>query len=189
MLTHVLTEKGVRMMVRFELNEKVVYPGHGVAKINRIVEKVISGKTTTLYELRFINKEMTILVPVNSLEVNGIRPLSSQDSIEVVFELLSQPSPRKAHQQVTSNWKHRNKAYQGKLKENNLRATAEIYRDLKSIELNKELSFCEKNLLLQAEMLLAQEIAHVQKIGEEKAIEHLRSFFGSIGHKASQQIL
>jgi len=167
------------MSVRYELNEKVVYPGHGVAKINRIVEKVISGKTTILYELKFINKEMTILVPVNSLDINGIRALSSQNNIEDVFRLLSQPCTRRANQQITSNWKHRNKAYQGKLKENNLHATAEIYRDLKSIELNKELSFCEKNLLLQAETLLAEEIAHVQKIGEEKAIEHLRSFFGS----------
>jgi CarD family transcriptional regulator len=171
------------MSVRFELHEKVVYPGHGVAKINRIVEKTISGKVTILYELKFINKEMTILVPINSLDVNGIRALSSHDNIENVFRLLAQPCPKRAQQQVTSNWKHRNKAYQGKLKENNLQATAEIYRDLKSIEKNKELSFCEKNLLVQAEMLLAQEIAHVQKIGEEKAIEHLRSFFGaSVAH-------
>ncbi len=180
----------MRMSVHFELNEKVVYPSHGVATINRIVKKVISGTVTILYELKFVNKEMTILVPVNSLVQNGVRALSSLDNIDGVFKLLAQPPQRKLHPQVTSNWKHRNKAYQGKLKENNLHATAEIYRDLKSIEQNKELSFCEKNLLLQAETLLAQEIAHVQKIGEEKAIEHLRSFFNpAVQQRFSQKII
>lgn len=179
------------MSVRFNLEEKVVYPSHGVAKVNRIVEKLISGKINTLYELKFLNKDMTILVPTNNLHVIGIRPLSSSETINEIFKLLSGTSPKQHHpESVSSNWKHRNKEYQLKLRTGSLYDICEIYRDLKCIEQYKELSFCEKNLLMQTESLLVEEIALVKKLVEEKAIEYLRSFFGNnfCGAVAAQKL-
>jgi CarD family transcriptional regulator len=52
-----------------------------------------------------------------------------------------------------------------------------VYRDLKSIATQKELSFGEKTLLQQTESLLAQEISIVTQMNEDKAVECLRSFF------------
>ena len=43
----------------FRLYDKVVYPGYGVAKINRIFSKIIGGKDASFYELIFLNKDMT----------------------------------------------------------------------------------------------------------------------------------
>lgn len=175
--------------VRFELHEKVVYPSHGVAKINRILEKTISGKTTTLYELKFLNKEMTVLVPVNNFDVIGIRRLSSSETIDSLFKVLGEPPKRiLLPEAAASNWKHRNKMYQLKLRNGSLNDIGEIYRDLKYIEQCKELSFCEKNLLLQVEGLLSEEIALVRKCSEEKAIEFVRSCFVFI-NRASQTSL
>ena len=39
----------------FLLHQKVVYPGYGVAVINRLVERVVVGKTTNFFELKFYN--------------------------------------------------------------------------------------------------------------------------------------
>jgi CarD family transcriptional regulator len=166
----------------FCLNEKVVYPGHGVAQIHRIVEKLIAGNRACFFELKFLNKDMTILVPTNNLTSVGIRRLSSTEHITDIFKTLMQPSTRISYDAVT-NWNKRNKDYQCKLRTGDLLEICKIYRDLKNMSVYKELSFGEKALLQQTEMLLAQEISLVQNMEEEKAVEHLRSLF--IKHAAT----
>jgi len=161
----------------FSLDEKVVYPGHGVAVISRIVEKKVGGQIIKLYELKFMNADMTVLVPTNNLAVVGIRKLSSNESINTIFEMLSEPAPQVNGDLTASNWNKRNKEYQCKLRSGNLKEICKIYRDLHYIAEHKELSFGEKGLLQQTESLLAEEISIVTKVGTEKAVEHLRSFF------------
>lgn len=161
----------------FDRNEMVVYPGHGVAIINCIIEKTIAGKATQFFELRFLNKDMTILVPTeNAIEV-GIRPLSSLDYINDIFAMLQKPYMTK-HNEIVSNWNKRNKAYQGTLRTGNLQEICAIYRDLKHIENYKELSFGEKSLLQQTELLLAEEISIVKDIEIDRAAEQLRTLVG-----------
>jgi CarD family transcriptional regulator len=170
----------------FCLHEKVVYPGHGVAKINRIIKKSAGGCEASFYELIFLNKDMTVLVPTDNADAVGLRPLSSHENIQDVFVMLTQPARRVPHLEFTpANWSKRNKEYQIKLKSGNLRELSEIYRDLHSIAVNKELSFGEKNLLTQIETLLVEEISLVQDIGQEKTIEHLRSLCSSHSQKKS----
>jgi CarD family transcriptional regulator len=161
----------------FLLGEKIVYPGHGVAKVNRIVEKIIAGSISKFYELTFLNKEMQILVPINNAESIGIRRLCSSDRVNDIFTILSCPvKDTKNRLIVSNNWNKRNKEYQSKLRTGDLRDISQIYRDLKHLEQYKELSFGEKNLLQQTEGLLAQEIAIVTDIGsEEQAVQRIRS--------------
>lgn len=163
----------------FSVNDQVVYPGHGVAKINRIVEKVVGREIVLFFELKFLHKEMTVLVPTTNLTSVGIRPLSSVARVTHVFSLLAQPTKEISPYELTaSNWNKRNKEYQTKIRKGDLVELSEIYRDLKTIARQKELSFGEKNLLHQTEMLLAEEISIVEKVAEEKALSLLRSTFG-----------
>lgn len=160
----------------FRLNEKVVYPGHGVARVNNLITKIVAGQEAMFYELAFLSKDMTVLVPTNNAEAVGIRPLSSSDHIKDVFDILTSPARRISHYEFTaSNWNKRNKEYQNKLRTGRLKDLSEIYRDLHYIALQKELSFGEKNLLHQTEALLVEELSLVQEVGQEKAIEQLRS--------------
>ena len=161
----------------FSLDEKVVYPGHGVAVIKRIVEKKVAGQTIKLYELKFMNADMTVLVPTNNLAAVGIRKLSSNEGINTIFEMLSEPAPQVSGDLMASNWNKRNKDYQCKLRTGDLQEICKIYRDLKNMSVYKELSLGEKALLQQTEMLLAQEISLVQNMDEGKAVELLRSLF------------
>lgn len=162
-------------MLMFSLYEKVVYPGHGVAQIQRIVEKNIAGSLTLFYELTFLNKDVTVLVPIHNAQAVGIRPLSTKENIRDIFQLLSKPSKKVHNYEFTaSNWNKRNKEYQLKLRTGNLKELSEIYRDLRFIETQKELSFGEKNLLSQTEYLLGEEISLVQKLAYDQTIEQLR---------------
>ena len=158
----------------FDQDQKVVYPGHGVARINRVLERKIGGKVTTFYELKFLHKEMTILVPVENIESIGIRSLSSEQDIGNMYKVFASPC-RHAHSESVPNWNKRNKEYLEKIRSGNIRKIGEIYRDLKNIEQYKELSFGEKNLLQQTEALLAQEIALACDMVEEKAVKQLRT--------------
>lgn len=161
----------------FALNEKVVYPGHGVAHISRIIEKKVGETTVRFYELKFINKEMTILVPIHNFVSVGVRQLSSSKNIDAVLELLTQPTGKEYQELTASNWNKRNKEYQCKIRTGNIQQIGEIYRDLKHIANHKELSFGEKNLLFQTESLLVEEISLVIDIDRDKAIEYLRALF------------
>jgi CarD family transcriptional regulator len=160
----------------FALHEKVVYPGHGVAFINNIVEKIVAGQKTTYYELIFLNKDVTILVPTTNALTVGIRALSSLQNIDDVFKIIAEPAPE-AHPYEfnASNWNKRHKRYQLKLRKGSLKELSEIYRDLRFIETQKELSFGEKSLLHQTELLLAEEISLVKKLEQETTVEQLRS--------------
>jgi CarD family transcriptional regulator len=164
----------------FNLHDRVVYPGHGVARIARIITKSIDGHEKIFYELKFINKDMTILVPVEASSI--IRHLTEYERIDDIFKFLaSQPIKRRPHHlEMPINWKQRNKEYQSKLRTGNLMEISEIYRELKHIEHYKELSFCEKNLLTQTEMLLAEELALIKKIEEEEIVRFLRGLCSKI---------
>lgn len=162
----------------FDLDDKVVYPGHGVAKINRIVSKRVAGSTLQFFELVFFTKDMTILIPTGNLVSVGIRQLSSVNSINSLFVILAEP----VHSVCTtdangSNWNKRNKEYQYKIRSGDLQAICKIYRDLKCIATYKELSFGEKHLLQETESLLVQEISIVKCVKRETAVQKLRSYF------------
>lgn len=159
----------------FLVNEKVVYPGHGVAIINQIVEKNVAGYKVVFYELTFLNKDMTILVPIDNLLAAGIRKLASEQKVHDIFIMLAQPTKKDIHELTGGNWNKRNKEYQCKLRTGSLEEISNVYRDLRYIASQKELSFGEKSLLQQTENLLVQEISLITRMNEDKTTEWLRS--------------
>lgn len=158
----------------FVLHDKVVYPGHGAAHISRVIEKKVMDVQTTFFELEFVNKDMTILIPVHSISTVGIRKLSSHDNIKEIFKMLSEPVSKLHCELNASNWNKRNKEYQCKIRTGNINEIGKIYRDLRHIATYKELSFGEKNLLQQTEGLLVEEISLVTHMPVEQAIEQVR---------------
>ncbi len=158
----------------FSRNEKVVYPGHGVAIIDRVIERKIAGNITQFFQLRFLNKDMTILVPVDSNNNIGIRPLSNQNCVDHIFQILSQPFTEKIKDPNGTNWNKRNKEYQSRLMNGNLTDVCNVYRELKTIELDKELSFGEKGLLCQTENLLVEEIVLVSGKKRDVVLEKIK---------------
>jgi CarD family transcriptional regulator len=163
-----------RKEMMFSLNDKVVYPGHGVALICKVFSRNVANQSITFFELQFQNKDMTIMVPRNKLEEVGVRHLSTSSKISEMLEHISEP---KNLETTATNWNRRKKEYQSKLRTGSLEDISEIYRDLKYISKCKELSFGEKNLLLKTEALLAEEISAAEHVDEEKAVEKLRAVF------------
>lgn len=162
----------------FTVNDKVVYPGHGVASIARIIEREVGGCKTQLFELSFLNRDMTILVPKDKFDSIGIRPLCTSKRINDIFNMFARPAKKINYSElVATNWNKRSKEYVARIRTGDIEEISKIYRDLHCISQYKELSFGEKNLLSQTETLLAEEISLVRKENEEQAVEELRAFF------------
>jgi len=161
----------------FLVNEKVVYPGYGVALISKLVKRLISGRQTSFYELKFFNKDMAVLVPEDRLEAVGIRRLSSDQDLEQMFKVLSEPIQKGEYEVGLNNWNKRNKKYQLNLRSGDLIKICHIYKDLQWISQTKELSFGERTLKLKIEQLLIEEIAVVKNVDKEKALKFLHKSF------------
>jgi len=163
----------------FKLNEKVVYPGHGVALVESIVEKEVAGDSLKFFKLRFLFKDMTVLVPLHNLASTGVRYPSDEKAIEkTLSDLIDPPKKRLENLDLSpSGWNKRNKEYQLLIQSGHLEEIARIYRDLMHISLQKDLSFGEKNLLQATEELLVQEITTVKNIERATLLQQLRSPF------------
>lgn len=163
----------------FKVKEKVVYPGHGVAEIVEIVEKVVAGNSIDFFKLKFMHKDMTVLMPVNNAPHMEIRRLSSKACVKKALNQLMQPPERKLENLdfTPSGWNKRNKDYQLKIQGGELLDLAKIYRDLMFVAKQKELSFGERNLLQLTEDLLVQEIEIVEGKERNAVLNEIRSLF------------
>lgn len=161
----------------FSLMQKVVYPGHGVAYIARILKKQTGDGVVEFYELAFLNKEMTILVSQACATQVGLRPLATPAGVSLWLPLLLEPARRLgSHEFTASSWNKRNKEYQNKLRRGDFKELLEVYRDLSAIAQTKNLSFGERNLLTKTENLLAEELALIENIEPAAALLVLRSY-------------
>lgn len=171
----------------FSLNEKVVYPGHGVAQVVDIIEQEIGDIKTKCYVLKFLNKDAKVLVPINSADSVKIRPLCSTQHIADALKILAEPARKISHQEfVASSWHRRYKDCLNKMRTGEIEKITEIYRDLRFMEAHKELSFGEKALLQQTEYMLSEEISLVRKVDQALALEQLRALC-CLAKKANQK--
>ncbi|MCK4499144.1 hypothetical protein KAU11_01455 [Candidatus Babeliales bacterium] len=174
----------------FKVNDKVIYPGHGVAIIQEVVEKNVAGVATIFFKLTFPYKDMTVLVPSKRLESTGVRPLSNESLIkEVLLELCKIPRLGSNGELVPSGWSRRHREYQLKIQTGRLIDVASIYRDLMYTSHRKDLSFGEKSLMQTTEDLLVQEILTARNSKLEKILELVRAPFqiAVVEDKAVQQ--
>jgi len=163
----------------FKVNEKVVYPGHGVALIEEVVEKTVAGNKINFFHLRFLYKDMTVLVPVNNAPHVSVRHLSSKVEVKKAFDELGRPPERKLENLdfTPSGWNKRNKDYQMKIEGGSLLDLIKIYRELMFVAKQKELSFGERNLFQMTEDLISQEIEIVTNDTREEVVRLMRSNF------------
>ncbi len=157
----------------YKINEKVVYPMHGVGVISKIEEMEVLGETHLYYILKLSMTEMTVKIPVDKSDELGLRSVVSESEINEVYEVLKQDNP----EADDDNWKNRYNTNQTKIKSGSITELAEVVRNLfirntKNNKNNKkELSASEKRLFDNALQLMIDEIALSKSI-EKTEVEH-----------------
>ncbi|HDP24348.1 MAG TPA: CarD family transcriptional regulator [Deltaproteobacteria bacterium] len=149
----------------FKVGDIVVYPAHGVAEVESVEDREISGHTTEFFILKVMDSQMTVMVPVNNVENVGIRQLLDADGIEKVMDILKERSIPIDNQ----TWNRRYREYMEKIKSGSAFEIAYVLRDLNILKRGKELSFGERKMFDTAKNLLVNEISTAKKIVKKDA--------------------
>jgi CarD family transcriptional regulator len=150
----------------FKAGDRVVYPHHGAAIVERRETKEMFGEKTEYLVLRMAHGEMTLSVPVDKAEEVGMRwPISGEDVADL-FEVLQRRDVREP-----ANWSRRFKNHQEKLKSGDVYQVAEVVRNLALRDREKGLSAGEKTLYNKARNVLVSELSFALDVSEDDAME------------------
>ncbi|HVM41720.1 MAG TPA: CarD family transcriptional regulator [Acidimicrobiia bacterium] len=157
----------------FKVGDKVVYPHHGAAVIERKEKKKFDGKDTDYLILRLAYGDLTLMVPADKTEEIGLRDVINDEEVEEVFAVL-----RKKDARMPTNWSRRFKNHVEKLKSGDIYQVAEVVRNLSLRESDKGLSAGEKRMLAKARQILVSELTFALNVDEEKAEDKLDEALG-----------
>lgn len=150
----------------FKPGDRVVYPHHGAAVIERKEKREAFGRKTDYLVLRMAHGDMTLAVPVDKADDVGMRWPISKEDVEDLFEVLAKRDIREPN-----NWSRRFKNHQEKLKSGDVYQVAEVVRNLALRDQAKGLSAGEKNLYNKARVVLVSELAFALEVDEEAATD------------------
>jgi CarD family transcriptional regulator len=148
----------------FKIGDLAVYPAHGVGIIERIETKKISGCDENFYVMRILENNMIIMIPSSNTQNVGLRQIINKREVGKVFSILQK---RDVSVDDNQTWNRRYRDYMDKIKSGSVFEVAEVYRDLTTIQQDKELSFGERKMLDTARSLLIKEISLAKNMREE----------------------
>jgi len=159
----------------YNAGDIAVYPAHGVAVIESVETKNISGKEHSFLVMRVLDNDMTIMIPTDNIEKVGLRKLINSDQVDEIFQILHS----KSVQIDGKTWNKRFREYSEKIKVGTPTDIAEVMRDLMTLKNEKNLSFGEKKMLDNVKNLLSQEIAMVTNDNADLVERKMTSIFAN----------
>ena len=167
--------------IEFKTGDYVVYPAHGVGRIEGIEAQTVGGMDVQLYAIAFEKDRMKLKVPVFKAKSAGLRKLCSGSRIEdAKATLKGKAKVRRAM------WSRRAQEYETKINSGDPVAIAEVLRDLKRSNDDTEQSYSERLIYQSALERLAREVAAVEKVSEMKATEQIETMLGKIKDEAAE---
>lgn len=157
----------------FEIGDKAVYPAHGVGVIKDVQTVSEDGQTYECYVLKILDNGMTISVPVEAADANGMRQIIPKSAVEKIYEVL-RDRKKPADKQT---WNRRYREYMNKIKTGDPLEVAAVLRDLALLKKEKTLSFGERKMYDQAHSLIVQEVAVAKDVDESKIKKELEKIF------------
>ena len=162
-------KKPVNSRHGFKTNEYVVYPTHGVGRIVGIEEQEIAGMSLELFVITFEKDKMTLRVPTSKLQSVGMRKLATEDVVKKAMDTLKGRARIKR-----TMWSRRAQEYEAKINSGDLVAIAEVVRDSIGRDAAEQ-SYSERQLY-EALDRMAREIAAVEKLDEQTAVQRITEF-------------
>ena len=152
----------------FKVGDRVVYPHHGAAVIEKKEVREAFGEKTEYLVLRMAHGDLMLSVPSAKAEEVGMRPPISAEDVDDLFQLLAKKDVREP-----TNWSRRFKNHQEKLKSGDVYQVAEVVRNLAARNRDASLSAAERTMYDRARINLISEIAPALKVSAEEAEQYL----------------
>ncbi len=167
----VLPQRAIAKAENFKEGDFVVYPTHGVGKVERIAPEEIAGHKLDLIHITFDENRMTLRVPVNKARTAGLRKLASRKQFDEVLVTLKGRARIKR-----TMWSRRAQEYEAKINSGDPMAIAEVVRDLHRNAGQPDQSFSERQIFEAALERLAAEYAALESLTKLEAIDKLLIF-------------
>jgi CarD family transcriptional regulator len=156
---------------KFAPGDHVVYPTHGVGRVERIAVEEIAGHRLELIHITFEENRMTLRVPVAKAKSAGLRKLATRKLFEEVLAVLKgRPRIKRAM------WSRRAQEYEAKINSGDPLAVAEVVRDLRRNAGHPDQSFSERQIFEAALDRLAAELAVLDNTDKTSALNKLLEF-------------
>src|ERR1700754_1412750 len=154
----------------FKVGDFVVYPTHGVGRIQKIDEQEVAGIKLELFVIGFEKDKMILRVPTMKAKAVGMRKLSSPDVVATALNTLKGRARIKR-----TMWSRRAQEYEAKINSGDLVSIAEVVRDLHRATGQPEQSYSERQLYEAALARMAREVAAVEKTDEPTAVKRVET--------------
>lgn len=150
----------------FSCGSHVVYPAHGVGKIKSIETHTIGEQSFEMFVISFEKDRMTLRLPVPKAKSSGLRPVSTSKKMAIAINGL------KARGRVRRTmWNRRVQEYEAKINSGDPVSLAEVVRELYRSASQPTQSYSERQVYQNALHRLAGEIAAIESIDTEHAIQ------------------
>jgi len=166
-----LTPRAIAKAEIFVEGDHVVYPTHGVGKVERIATEEIAGHRLELIHITFEENRMTLRVPVAKARTAGLRKLSTRKQFDEALGVLKGKARIKR-----TMWSRRAQEYEAKINSGDPLAIAEVVRDLHRNSGQPDQSFSERQIYEAALDRLAAELAALDKTDKPTAVNKLIEF-------------
>lgn len=152
----------------YQAGQYVVYPAHGVGRIEAIESQEIGGIKLEVYVIYFEKEKMTLRVPVNRAEKAGLRALSTGGDLTKAFQTLQGKA-----KVARGMWSRRAQEYETKINSGDIVSIAEVVRDLhKNID-QPDRSYSERMIYESALTRLTNEVAAAESIDHSEATKRV----------------
>lgn len=152
----------------FKVGEYVVYPTQGVGQYVRTEEQVIGGEKIKLLVVVFENNNMTLRIPVDRVELSGLRHVVSTRKMNDALKVAKEKATLRR-----LVWSKKAAQYEDNINSGDLKKVAEVVRDLQRRTATDVMTFSARQLYFKALERMAQEFAIIHKIDLDKATEKI----------------
>ena len=159
----------------FAEGDFVVYPTHGVGKVERIATEEIAGHKLELIHITFEENRMTLRVPVSKARTAGLRKLATRKLFDDALAVLKGRARIKR-----TMWSRRAQEYEAKIISGDPLAIAEVVRDLHRNAGQPDQSFSERQIYEAAMDRLAAELGALDNTDKAAAMTKLSDYLRTI---------
>ena len=153
----------------------VVYPTHGVGKVEKIAVEDIAGHRLELIHITFEENRMTLRVPVAKARSAGLRKLATRKMFDEALAVLKGRARIKR-----TMWSRRAQEYEAKINSGDPIAIAEVVRDLHRNAGQPDQSFSERQIYEAALDRLAAELAALDLTDKSAATVKLGNYLKTV---------
>ena len=158
----------------FEIGNWVVYPSHGVGKLEGIDKFEVNGQEVEFFVVSFPKNKLVLKLPVTKSLEAGLRKVITKDEVQSIWDILIQKTKKKRLM-----WSKRAQEYDTKINSGDPVLLAEVVRDLYKEGGGAVLSFSERQIYQHAIERLAREVSIVDEMPEADVVKKLETILAA----------